>query len=152
MGALNTVLSGVKTLTQVNAVGQQAAARLQEDQENIHLSEHAEADAKARGLETESQVRMDGTQLADQQSFLYANSGVDASVGTAATVAASTRALAEKDALTVRNNAAREAWGQAKTTAQMRRQKDINLRRSGDQLNSTIIGGIADGASTAAKQ
>lgn len=151
MGALNVVTSGAKTLTQVNAIGQEANFQLQEDQENILLSKQAQADAVARGAAAEGEVRQEGSQLAATQAFLYANSGIDASTGTAANVVASTRALAEKDALTVRNNAAREAWGHAKTTTKLRRQKDVNLARSGEQMTSTILGGLAEGVSSGVK-
>ena len=151
MGALNVITSGAKTATQVNAIGQEAGFKLKEDQENILLSKYAEQDAVARGAAAEGEVRQAGTQLADEQAFLYANSGIDASVGTAANVVAATRAQTEKNALTVRNNAAREAWGHAKTTEAKKRQKDVNLSRSGEQMNSTIIGGLADGVTSGVK-
>lgn len=152
MGALNVLASGAKTATAVNAIGQEAGFQLKEDQENILLSTYAQQDAVARGAEAEGEVRMAGSRLADQQALLYANSGVDANVGTAANVVASTRAQAEKDALTVRNNAAREAWGHAKTTTKLRRQKDVNLSRSSEQMTSTILGGLADGVSAGVKK
>jgi hypothetical protein len=148
---LNVLASGAKTMLGVDAAGKEAAFNLQEDQENIRLSQYAEQDAVARGAEAEGASRIEGTKLADEQAFLYANSGVDASVGTAANVVASTRMQSEKDALTIRNNAAREAWGQSKTTERLRRQKDVNLQRSGDKLNATILGGLADGVSAGSK-
>lgn len=152
MGALNVLTSGAKTMTQVNAIGQQAGFQLAEDQENIALSKYAEADAVARGAQAEGEARQAGTQLADTQAFLYANSGIDASVGTAANVVASTRAESERNALTVRNNAAREAWGHEKTTSKLKRQKDVNLARSSEQMTSTILGGLADGVSAGVKK
>ncbi len=148
---ISTIMSGVKTLTQVNAIGKEAQFQLQEDQENIQLSQYAEDDARQRGVQGAAEAREDGSRLARTQAFLYANSGVDASVGTAANVQASTLATSEIDALTIQNNAAREAWGQARVTKRLRAQKDMNLNRSGERLNATIIGGLADGVSSAAK-
>lgn len=150
-GPLNVIASGVKTATQVNAIGQQAQFQLAEDQENVLLAKHAQQDAVARGAEAEAATRLEGTQLADKQAFLYANSGIDASVGTAANVVNATRVESERNALVVRNNAAREAWGHGKTVTKLKRQKDVNLARSGEQVNSTILGGIADAASAGSK-
>lgn len=151
MGALNVLASGAKTIAAVDSIGKETQYQLNDDQENIALSQYAEQDAIARGKQTEEQVRLEGGQLAAKQSFLYANSGVDNTVGTAANVVAGTAAQTEKDALTARNNAAREAWGQTRTTSKLKRQKDINLQRSSDKINATILGGLADGASSAVK-
>lgn len=152
MGALNVLASGAKTVTQVNAIGREAQFQLAEDQENIALAKYAEQDAVARGAQAEGEVRQQATQLADTQALLYANSGVDASVGTAANVVAATRAEGERNALVTRNNAAREAWGHAKTVTKLKRQKDVNLARSDEQMTSTILGGLFDGVSAGVKK
>ncbi len=149
--AISMIASGVKTLTQVNSIGRETQFQLNEDQANIRLSQYAEEDAKARGGLAAGEARMEGSQLAATQGFLYANSGVDATVGTAANVQAATAALAEKDALTIKNNAAREAWGHAKTTKKLKTQMNMNLGRANDRMTATILGGLADGASAGAK-
>ncbi len=151
MGALNMLATGAKTAATLDAQGKEAAFNLNQDQENIQLSKYAEQDAAARGSAAVGKARMAGSQAAAEQGFLYANSGVDATVGTAADVQAATAAQGELNALTVQNNAAREVWGHQKTTASLRRQKDINLQRANSQQTATILGGLADGAGGALK-
>ncbi len=151
MGALNMLVSGAKTLTAVDAAGKEAAFNLNQDQANIRLSQYASQDALQRGGAAEGAARTEGSKLVAEQGLAYSNSGVDASVGTAADVQTYTSARAETNALALKNNAIREAWGHDKTTASLVRQKDVNINRANSQLTSTILGGLSDGASGALK-
>lgn len=90
---------------------QQSRFEQQQARENATLADRAAADALQRGGLEAGKVRVQGGQLAAQQQAAYAASGVDPTVGTAANVSADSRAMAELDARTAENNAAREAWG-----------------------------------------
>jgi hypothetical protein len=68
-------------------------------------------DAVARGAIEEGRTRMAGSQDLSQTRADAAQSAVDTSSGTAASVFSAKRAVNELDALMVRSNAAREAWG-----------------------------------------
>lgn len=70
-------------------------------------------DAIARGSGEETKHRLNTKRLIGSQRAAFAASGVDISDmdSTAANVFADTAALSEIDALTIRSNAAREAWG-----------------------------------------
>ena len=83
---------------------------------------------------------MAGTQLAARQHLAYANSGVDATVGTPAQVQSQTAAMSELDALTVENNALREAWGYKRFGLKFEQQAAMNASRSRNQQLGTFLG------------
>jgi hypothetical protein len=64
-----------------------------------------------RGAREAGRLRMLGAQNNETQKVGYAASNVDPTSGTAAAVQADSAAMTELDAQTVKNNAAREAWG-----------------------------------------
>jgi hypothetical protein len=70
-------------------------------------------DAEARGVQLEQRHRQTTNRLIGSQRAAFAASGVDVSDvdSTAGDVFADTAALSEIDAMTIRTNAAREAWG-----------------------------------------
>jgi hypothetical protein len=103
-----TVLGGVQT-----AQAQSAAAAAQEAQ----AKENAKAaDAQARNTVLAAQVEEDRRRaqtramLAAQRAAFAANN-VDMSMGTPMDLLGDTAAIGEQDALTIRANAARQAWG-----------------------------------------
>lgn len=73
-------------------------------------------DAYRRGALAAGQQRMRGSALLAKQRMAYANSGVNAYSGTPADVAAGSVLFNELDALTIENNAAREALGHKQTS------------------------------------
>lgn len=97
----------------VSAVGQvkagNAARRLGDF--NAQVAELQATDALARGQAEESQFRQSVRGLIGQQRTGFAGQNVDVGSGSAADVQADAAFLGELDALTIRNNAAREAWG-----------------------------------------
>ncbi len=88
-------------------------------------------DAIARGQVNESRTRMAGSQEISQARADAAGSEVDLSSGTAASVFSAQRAVSELDALMVRSNAAREAWGH-ETQAQLYDQAARAKRKQGE--------------------
>lgn len=94
------------------------------------LADLAAADATARGITDENQVRGTVRKVLGSQRAGYAAQGVDLSSGSVGDVAADTALMGEVDALTVRNNAMREAWGY-KVEAQQTRDKAKYARESG---------------------
>lgn len=78
---------------------------------NAVMAEAAAADAIFRGGLEANKARREGAVLAGKQRAQAAASGLDVSVGAPAQIVDETGFLAEQDATTIRNNAARQAWG-----------------------------------------
>jgi len=77
---------------------------------NAQLAEWQAQDALQRGQTAEQQSRMRTAQLKGSQRARLAASGVALTEGSALNILDDTDYMGEQDALTVRNNAAKEAW------------------------------------------
>ena len=124
-----------------------AANRLQYDRDTSALTTAIES-AREKGAFEQGRQRVLGTQLAAKQRTAYANSGVDATQGTAAAVQADTAALNELDSQQIAINAAREVWGYREQKKQTRENRDatsanINRKAIGQGLGafSQALGG-----------
>lgn len=98
----------------ISNVGVQRQQANQTDAEGTYsaaLASRQATDAIARGAQAESRFRTGTAGLMGAQRANASASGVDAGSGSAADVQGDTARLSELDALTIRNNAAREAWG-----------------------------------------
>lgn len=92
-------------------------------------------DAIARGREEESQYRQQVAGMIGSQRAGFAGANIDVSSGSALDVQADAAFLGELDALTIRNNAAREAWGYEVEAEDQRRRAEI-ARREGVMLEA----------------
>lgn len=97
---------------------------------NANVADLQAEDALQRGVDTESRTRQQIRGVLGAQRATLAGNGVDVGFGSAVDVQADAAYLGELDALTVRNNAAREAWGFRQAAADTRMQADI-VRRGG---------------------
>lgn len=88
--------------------GQAAKAAGQRQQE---LSNRAAASVLQAGEQEAARIRDEGVQLASRQRAGFASAGISLGSTSALDLISDTGALSELDALTARNNAAREAWG-----------------------------------------
>lgn len=111
-GGLGSMISGVGNIYSgfQGQADAQAAAQT-EWNTNDALAQYNARLARQSGAVKEENVRVGGASTEAQQGMAYANSGVDAGVGTAAQVQANTAAQTEMDAQTQANNTARQAWG-----------------------------------------
>lgn len=107
---------------------------------NANIADIRADDSLARGREMEIKKRQDTRRLMGSQRAAFAASGVviDDPNSSVADVAADTAALSEVDALTIRSNAAREAWG-FRSQAQDFRQKGQIAKNEG---KSRAIGDV----------
>lgn len=108
--------------------------------QQARLAELAAADALIRGQREAGQSRMQGSQIIGEQQVAAAASGVEASSGTPAALAAQTRAFAALDAETARVNAAREAWGLRTNAKQLRSEASAARARGTSAAIATGIG------------
>ena len=137
MGVWGAVIQGALSVD--SSIQEGIAAKKQADA-NTAMANEAASDALARGARDAGALRMAGSQVAARQMVAFANSGVDATVGTAANVQAGTKANAELEALTTENNAAREAFGYKKHGLDFQAQAGINASRTNREIAGTILG------------
>lgn len=78
---------------------------------NQIINERQADDAVQRGRIAEQQQRLQTAQVASRQRASLAANGLDLNSGSAVDILSDTAMLGELDALTVRSNAEREAWG-----------------------------------------
>ena len=107
---------------------------------NRRLSTFQAQDALLRGVKEEERYRREIAMVAGQQSAEFGARNVAAS-GTALDILADTAQVGEEDALTIRNNAAREAWGyrmQAKEATRLAKNQATNsyMRAAGTLLTT----------------
>ncbi len=114
-----------------------------ESQSNVRLAMRAKADALARGARDEGQARQEGGQLVEQQKVAYAASGVDPTQGTPLEVMADTRLMSEQDAQTLRNNAAREAYGYQAKADQLETQRKLDRLAHHNKVSNTALTGLS---------
>lgn len=121
MAALTAALLGLSaasTITKFAGERQQATAAERQGayeqavyNTDAQLAEQQAADAIARGKEAETRQRQATRGLIGSQRAALAAQGIEVDSGSALDVQADTAAMGELDALTIRNNAAREAYG-----------------------------------------
>jgi len=105
---------------QANAAQQQGNYESSVYNQNADIADMQAHDAIARGREAELRQGMQTKQLVGSQRAALAASGIDPNVGSSAEIQADTNLLGTLDALTIRNNAAREAWGYGTQATQYR--------------------------------
>lgn len=116
------------------AVGQagQDAANSQADlaDKNAQIADAQSQDAIARGAQEEARFRTGVRGLIGTQRTGFAAGNIDVSSGSAVDVQADTAFRGELDALQIKNNAAREAWGYSTQAADLRARATI-ARKTG---------------------
>lgn len=130
VAAIPFIAMGASALIQGQQAAAQGEATAQANLQNAAFAEEAANDAIARGGMDEDQQRLATRAAIGTQRAGFAANGVDVNSGSAADIQDDTAALGELDALTIRNNAAREAWGY-RTQAQQGRLAAANARSSG---------------------
>ena len=121
LSAVSTIIGVKGQLDQGKAANSQAQYNAGISRRNAIAAELAAKDALARGARDELTTRMEYKQIKGKQRAAFAANGVIVDEGSALDVVLDTAAVGEFDALTVRSNAAKEAF---------------NLREQGDQFSS----------------
>ena len=102
---------------------------------NAAVADLQATDAVERGREAESRFRSQVRVVVGAQRAWFAASNVDVNRGSAVDVQADAAFLGELDALTIRTNAAREAWGYKVQGEDLRRRATI-ARKTGVYLEA----------------
>jgi hypothetical protein len=113
----STLIGGYAQIQAGNAQAAQYAAQAQASQYNAQVAEmnatladRAAKDAIERGATEEQRKRMEVAQLQGRQRAAMAANGVDLTFGSPLDTLVDTAVMGELDALTIRRNAAREAY------------------------------------------
>lgn len=154
-GSYNPVVMGVVGVTQLSGLGPNIAATdaevgalktqatIQRDfaDYNADLAEARADDAIERGKKEESAFRKKVQQAIGSQRAALAAAGVELDEGSALDIQSETAALGEIDALNIRNNASREAFGFKSQAIQAKQQGIINYNMLRTQARIAEITG-----------
>lgn len=123
------------------AYAQRTAARAEEAaaNQNAKVAENAAADALQRGAAEEGRHRDRVRRLIGTQRAGIGASGIELESGSPLELVSDTAALGELDALTIRSNAAREAYGYRAQGNDMRNQGRIARARGANAVRSTLL-------------
>lgn len=120
---------------------EQGKFQRQQMQFNARLAEMKAEDAIKRGREAEDAYRAEVRKLIGRQRSSYASQGVEVNADTAMDVQAETAELGEMDALTIRANAMREAFGYRMEALNFGAASRMSLNQSLDQAGATLLTG-----------
>lgn len=107
---------------------------------NAGIADWQSSDAVARGQVDETKQRRQTEQVIGAQRAGFGMQGVDVNRGSAQDVQADAAYLGELDALTIRNNAAKEAWGYKVQAGNLRTQGENAQREGRFGAFNTILG------------
>lgn len=127
--------------TLAGGVSQYQQSRYQQEMANYNAAmqrRHAD-DAIARGAIEEERHRTKVRQLIGSQRANSGAMGIDMNRGTAADLQAEAAALGEEDAWTIRNNAARAAWGHQASAGTAKLESSLAARAGGSSAIGSII-------------
>lgn len=139
---LGNIIGGAGQKSQADA---QAAA----DEANARLLRQRALEVQQEGQRQSGRARMAGSQAISGQKVAFAANGVDSTSGTPLALMADSRMMSELDAITLRNNAAREARGLQTQAYGLERQAKAAHRAGNWALGGSIIGGLASSAGQA---
>lgn len=132
-------------------VGFSVYSKLESGRHNKQLEDHnAEIagqmadDAIARGVEQERLLRGEYKKLVGTERNILASQGMDLEADTASAILLDTARQKEIDALTLRNNAAREAWGYKVQAYDYSAKGNLFKREADFGAFNTVLSGAAD--------
>jgi hypothetical protein len=141
---IGIAVSATSTAYAVAASRAQGRYQAQVEEENRKQGLIAAADAIQRGDVEETAQRTRTRLLISEQRAKFAASGIDVSQGTPIDVTSDTAAFGEMDALTIRSNAQREAWGYVAEAEGFKRKANLTRLATRNSTGSTLITGGAD--------
>ena len=155
----STVAGGFAQIQAGNAQAAAANYNAQVAEMNATLADRAARDALERGAREEQQKRMETSALQGRQRAAMAANGVDLTFGSPLDTLVDTATLGELDALTIRRNAAREAYDIEAQGVNYRADATLSrmnakAARTGGYLSAggTVLAGGADVAKYRASQ
>lgn len=150
----STVMGGVSSIQQGNAAAASANYNAQVATMNAEIMDRNAKDAIERGKLEEQRKRQEIASLTGRQRAAMAANGVDLSFGSPLDTIVDTAMIGELDALTIRSNAAREAYDY--NVAAVNGRSDAALSRANAKSSKTggylsAFGTVLGGASEIGK-
>lgn len=149
-GAVSTLVGAAGAVQQGRAASQAADYNAKVSEMNATISEKRARDALERGQEEEQRKRQEIAQVQGRQRAVMSANGVDISFGSPMQAIVDTATLGEIDALTIRRNAAGEAYdyrvqaANGRADASLSRAQGANAAKAGYiSAAGTLFGGAA---------
>jgi hypothetical protein len=154
LAVASTVASGVMAaggaIKQGQAAKAQARYQSQVERNNSQIATWQAQDAVDRGKIAEQRQRLQVARLAGTQRATFGSSGVELSSGSPLDVLMDTAQLGELDALTIRSNAEREAYGFRAQAGNLTAQSGLTQLAGRDAVQASYIGAGSSLLSSAA--
>lgn len=144
-GAASFMSGQQQAKAQASALNYQAAV----DNNNKIIQERQAADAIDRGKNEEMLHRIKVVQLKGQQINAFAKNGVEVDSGSALDVLSDTAQIGELEALTIRSNAARDAYGYQVNAMNLDASSKNNRAAAQNTKKSATMAGFGTALSTA---
>jgi len=135
------IATAASTAYSVTAQKQAAGYQVAVENENRKTSLLAAADAIHRGDIEADAARTRTRLLISQQRAGYAAAGVELGSGSTLSTTADTAQIGEMDALTIQNNAQREAWGYVAQGEDFKRKAGLIKSAAKSNTGSTLLTG-----------
>jgi len=145
VGVASAAMSAMNVMQQASAQKSQASYQAAVQRNNQIIAERQAADAIDRGNIAVQQHRLKVQQFKGRQRSVLASSGFDANEDDALDILADTAEIGEMDALTIRNNAEREAYQSRLRASNAGAQAGL-LQNQSDRMSPAMTG-AATGAS-----
>lgn len=159
-GAMSMGSMAMMGMQVVGAVGQASAARQQSkdnqaayesqaavSRNNAMIAEWQARDALQRGARSEQQQRLKTASLKGSQRARLAANGVALDEGSALNILDDTDYMGEQDALTIRDNTAKEAWAHRNQASGYTSDSSMLSARAGaEDPNGAMFGSLLTGA------
>ncbi|WP_313338504.1 virion core protein, T7 gp14 family [Stutzerimonas nitrititolerans] len=142
MAAIPVAISLVSGMMGAQNAKQQGAFQEAMAEQNAAYKEAAARDAEKRGAVDADRYRRNVGQLIGTQRAGFAANGIDVNSGTAAEIQDDTAEIGEFDALTIANNAAREAWGYRVGADNDRMNAKMSKSNARSAATGSILGGV----------
>lgn len=149
--AASTVVGFMGSMQQGRAAQAQANYQAAVSRNNAQMAEWQAQDAIKRGQIEEDQHRRKVSQFIGTQRVGFGASGFDLGDETAVDILGDTAAMGEYDALTIRNNAAREAWGYRVQGSNYTAEANLQTMRGQAARSGAMWQGVGDLLGGAAK-
>lgn len=132
--------------TGLSAFGKYTEGDLQDQMyaRNADIAEYQADDAIARGELDAKRMRRRTKQVIGSSRVSMAAQGVDVNQGSAVDTQADAAYLGELDALTIKSNAAKEAWGYKTQAEDLRYKGRLAMHKGKTDIFNTILGGASD--------
>lgn len=139
--AIYTMVGATVAGTAYAAYSQKRAGDAQASiaEKNAAIAERAAQDAIERGKVAENEQRQKVRQLQGEQKAAMAAAGADVQSGSNLDTLSDTAMVGEFDALTIRNNAAREAYGYRTQSAQYSAEAALAQQRGTSSLYGSLL-------------